>query len=88
LLGVAGFNVKDDPRHERRTVSLEELRRLIDAAANGDPFKSMTGPMRSLCYRLAVASGLRYSEIASISPESFNWVANPVTVTVRATHSP
>ena len=40
----------------------------------------MTGPMRAFCYRLAVASGLRYSEIASIKPESFDWKAPSVTV--------
>ncbi len=84
LRRVAGFNVKEDPRHERRTVSLDELRRLITAAETGERFKSMTGPMRALCYRLAVASGLRYSEIGSITPESFDWKADPATVTIRA----
>jgi hypothetical protein len=29
---VAGYNVKEDPRLERRTVSVDELRRLIEAA--------------------------------------------------------
>ena len=82
LRGVAGFNVKEDPRHERRTISVEEMRRLIEAAEVGEPFKSMTGPMRALCYRLAVASGLRYSEIGSITPESLDWRAS--TVTIRA----
>jgi integrase len=80
LRRVSGFNVKEDPRHERRTVSLEELRRLIDAAHTGNPFKRMTGPMRALCYRLAVDSGLRYSEIGSIKPESFDWRAGTVTI--------
>jgi integrase len=84
LRGLAGFNVKADPRHERRTISLDELRKLIEAARTGEPFKSMTGPMRSLCYRLAVGSGLRYSELASIAPESFDWDASPATVTVLA----
>jgi integrase len=87
LRGVASFNVKEDPRHERRTISLDELRRLIEAAVIGDPFKSMTGPMRALCYRLAVASGLRYSEIGSITPESFDWQSSPATVTVRACYA-
>ncbi|MGP0070174.1 MAG: tyrosine-type recombinase/integrase [Isosphaeraceae bacterium] len=87
LRGVAGYNVKEDPRHERRTVSLEELRRLIQAAENGQPFKSMTGPMRALCYRLAVASGLRYQEIGSIKPGSFDWKASPATVTVKAAYA-
>ena len=43
--------------------------------------------MRALCYRLAVASGLRYSEIASITPESFDWTTDPATVTVRACYA-
>ncbi|MFI5461224.1 MAG: tyrosine-type recombinase/integrase [Isosphaerales bacterium] len=80
LRGVVGFNAKEDPRHERRTISLDELRCFIQAAQRGEPFKSMTGPTRALCYRLAVASGLRYSEIASILPESFDWKAPGVTV--------
>ena len=40
----------------------------------------MTGPARALCYRLAVATGLRYDEISSITPESFDWEAPSVTV--------
>jgi integrase len=40
----------------------------------------MTGPQRALCYRLAVATGLRFSEVASITPESFDWDAPTVTV--------
>ena len=87
LRGVAGYNVKEDPRHERRTVCLEELRKLIEVSEAGEPFKSMTGPMRSLCYRLAVASGLRYAEIGSTFPESFDWNSSPATVTVRACYA-
>jgi integrase len=87
LRGVAGYNVKEDPRHERRTVSVDELRRLIEAASTGKSFKSMTGPMRALCYRLAVASGLRYAEIGGIKPESFDWAASPATVTIRAAYA-
>ena len=32
LHGVKGFNVKEDRRHDRRTVSLDELRKLIETA--------------------------------------------------------
>ena len=42
--------------------------------------RGLTGPSRALLYRLAVATGLRYSEIASITPESFDWKAPSVTV--------
>ena len=41
--------------------------------------------MRALCYRLAVATGLRYSEIASITPESFDWKAPSVAVAAAYT---
>jgi integrase len=85
IRGVSGFNIKEDPRHERRTIALDELQRLIDAAQAGEQYKSMTGPMRALCYRLAVASGLRYSEIASIVPESFDWQGG--TITIRAAYA-
>jgi hypothetical protein len=68
LRGVTGFNAKEDRRHDRRTVSLDELRRLIEAAQHGPVVIGMTGPARALCYRLAVATGLRYSEIKSITP--------------------
>jgi site-specific recombinase XerC len=84
LRGLAGYNAEEDPRHVRRTLSLEELRRLIDAAESGQPFKSMTGPMRALCYRRAVASGLRYEVTGSIRPGSFGWRASAATATVKA----
>jgi hypothetical protein len=56
------YNHQEDRRPDRRTVSVEEMRRLILVAQNGEPFKSMTGPTRALLYRLAVSSGLRYRE--------------------------
>ena len=80
LRGVRGYNAKEDRRHDRRTISLEELQRLIAVAEQGPAVMGMTGPVRALCYRLAVATGLRYSEIASIKPESFDWKAPAVAV--------
>src|SRR5262249_43124717 len=71
LAGVTGYNAAADRRHDRRTLSLDELRRLIGAAEAGPPYRAMSGPRRALCYRLAVATGLRYSEIRSVRPESF-----------------
>jgi len=84
LAGVVGFNAKEDPRHDRRTIGLDELRRLIEAAHNGPPWRKMSGPARALCYRLAAGVGFRHNEIRSIRPESFDWTADPPTVTVTA----
>ena len=84
LAGVTGYNAKEDRRHDRRTLGLDELRRLIQATHVGPDWRQTTGPGRALCYRLAVATGLRYGEIRSITPESFDWRSSPPTVTVAA----
>ncbi len=80
LRGVKGYNAKEDRRHDRRTICLDELQRLITVADQGPVVTGLTGPARALCYRLAVATGLRYSEIASIRPASFDWKAPSVRV--------
>ena len=74
LAGVTGFNAKEDRRHDRRTLGVDELRVLIEVAHSGPPWRKMTGPTRALCYRLAVGTGLRYSEIASIIPSPENYL--------------
>jgi len=80
LEGLTGYNAKEDRRHDRRTLALEELTRLIAVAERGRDFQAMTGPARALCYRLAASTGLRYSEIASVRPASFDWKAPSVTI--------
>jgi integrase len=80
LRGVRGYNAKEDRRHDRRTISLDELQRLIAVAEQGPVVLGVAGPVRALVYRLAVATGLRYSEIASSRPESFDWKAPSVHV--------
>jgi integrase len=78
LRGLKAYNVKEDRRHDRRTVSLEESQRLIEVTEQGPDVMGMTGPARARCYRLAVATGLRYAEIGSILPASFDWDAPSV----------
>lgn len=85
LNGLTGFNAKEDRRHDRRTISLEELLRLVAVADQGRKFMGMTGPSRAMCYRLAVATGLRYAELASILPGSLDWDASTVTVAAAYT---
>src|SRR5262245_48175446 len=54
----------------------------------GGPHQKMSGPARALCYRLAVATGLRFSEIKSITPESFADLAGgEPTVSDRAAYT-
>jgi hypothetical protein len=43
----------------------------------------MTGPDRARCYALALGTGFRAGELASLTPERFDLDANPPTVTVQ-----
>jgi integrase len=87
LEGLTSYNVQEDLRHDRRTVSLEELRRLIAATERGPVVNRVPGRVRALVYRLAVATGLRYSEIASITPESFDFAGKAPSVRVAAAYT-
>lgn len=80
LRSVRGYNAREDPRHERRTIPLGELARLIEAAERGPVVLGISGRVRALCYRLAASTGLRYSEISSIVPACFDWGARSVTI--------
>ena len=84
LVGVTGFNAREDRRHDRRTLGMDDLGRLIRVAHEGTPYRKMIGPARALCYRLAVATGLRYAEIKSTTPGSFDLASEAPTVTVAA----
>lgn len=85
LRAVKGYNHKEDPRHPRRTLTVQQLRRLIAVAEAGPSVHGIPGPARALLYRLAVATGLRYSEIASLTPQSFDLRRG--TVAVKAAYA-
>jgi len=72
LAHLAGYNVKLDRRHDRRSLSDDELARLIEAAQGGERLCGLDGPTRATLYRLAVETGLRASELGSLTPESFD----------------
>ena len=50
-------------------------------------FRGISGSERVLLYRLAVETGLRASEIRSLTAQSFDFSNNPAMVTVEAAHS-
>ncbi len=57
---MTGFNAKEDRRHDRRTLALDELRKLIDAAAIGPVFQLVFDfhSLRCQCATLADAAGV------------------------------
>jgi site-specific recombinase XerD len=58
-------------RHVRRALDVDELRALLEVTAKGPERYGMTGPARAMLYRLAAESGLRASELRSLTRASF-----------------
>ncbi len=56
----------------RRNLSEREFQALIEAARKGTTVLELTGPDRVVLYTVAVNTGLRASELASLKPESFD----------------
>ena len=81
LLDLETLNAETDIRRKRRVLTQAELGRLIDAARRGAPFRGISGEDRAVLYTMAVRTGLRVSECASLTAESFALPARTVTVT-------
>lgn len=61
-----------DRRRRRRNLSDEEVQALIAAAERSpEPFMGISGTDRAMLYMVAINTGLRASELASLTPESF-----------------
>jgi len=80
-------NSRPDRRVNRRALSVDELRRLLESTARGPVRYGMTGPERALLYRLAVETGLRASELRSLRVGDFDLDADPPTVTIQAAYA-
>jgi len=95
-----GLNVRTDRRVERRALTGDELRALLDMTANG-PFVQVDGKVqrvpterngmapedRVILYRVAVETGLRSSELRSLTRASFDLGGKSPCVTVKAGYS-
>ncbi len=78
-------NGDSDVRHARRDFSPDELARLLDAARQSPKaIRLLTGIDRHFLYLTACATGFRVSELASMTPESFNLDGDTPTAKVQA----
>lgn len=98
---LATANERTDRRRVRRVMSPTEIRLLLTATRSGPDFATRRGPRvgkrdstqlrvmtgwdRYWLYRLALETGLRASELASLTPESFDLEVG--TVKVAAAYS-
>ena len=81
------LNVELDVRHQRRDLLPDELNRLLSATTTGRSFRGLSGADRWMLYLVACFTGLRASELASLTPTSFRLDAETPTVTVAAAYS-
>jgi integrase len=87
LISLSLLNTRTDRRHDRRALSQEEFRRLIEAAETGPPIEGVPGRDRAILYLLAAWTGLRRGELGSLTKRSFRLDADPPTVKVEAAYS-
>ena len=87
VAGLKTKNVRTDRRRVRRALSMDDLLRLLRATHDGPDRGRTTGPERALIYWVAVETGLRSSELRSLTAASFDLAADQPTVTVEAAYS-
>ena len=89
--GPAGPCVAPECGHRPTTPAAglreEAFAQFIEATANGRTFRGIAGPDRLVLYTLAANTGLRASELGSLTPSSFDLVTVPSSVTVEAGYS-
>ena len=84
LQHIQGLNAAVDQRRVRRELSSDEIARLLHAAKTGPDRLGLTGWERFTLYSAALGTGLRASELASLTPRSFDLTNNPPTVRIEA----
>ncbi|MEL7485046.1 MAG: site-specific integrase, partial [Planctomycetota bacterium] len=84
LAGVKRPNPETDRRHRRRMLLVEEWHRL-DAATQAAPdFRGMSGGERALVYAVALQTGLRAGELATLTKSSLHLSSDRPFVVVEA----
>lgn len=84
LARILKLNAATDRRRERRSFTIEELGKILAAAESGSETHGMTGAIRALLYRTATETGLRWSELRSLTRASFDFTTDTATITIKA----
>jgi integrase len=88
VLGIDRLNNATDVRHPRRALTPSEFAKLVRSAEESTKsIQCFDGRTRGRIYILSYMTGLRRSELASLTPRSFNLQSDTPTVTVQATIS-
>ena len=77
-------NVRLDVRHRRGELSVDEVAKLLIVTKEQKPFRRIDGPNRVMIYSIALGTGFRLSELASLTPRHFNLDATPPVIVLHA----
>ena len=84
LAHLATNNPEADRRRKRRALTPEEAARLVEATEAGPVLMGMTGPDRAILYRVALGTGFRAAELASLTRTSFRLSDDPPVIACEA----
>ena len=84
LAHLSTSSAAGDRRRPRRALTPAEAARLVTAAESGPIVQGMAGPDRARCYLVALGTGFRAAELASLTPERFDLAGRTPTATVPA----
>jgi len=88
LVGLERLNADVDVRHRRRALTDAEIGQLVESArTSGKRIQGYSSKLRARLYLVAYYTGLRRSELGSLTTDSFKLESNPPTVRVEAAHS-
>ncbi len=87
LMSLKRLNPACDVRRQRRTLSLEELKSLFRVSHRGGESHGLSGRDRAILYLVAVSSGLRAKELASLTLGSLRFEGDSCVITLDAAYS-
>ncbi len=80
LAKFSPLNTETDNRRERRAIEFGDFAKLIAATIDAEPYRGIPGVDRAVLYVVSAYTGLRVSELASLTADSFDLGAGLVIV--------
>ena len=80
---LQGGNAELDVRHGRQSLTADQLGKILNSAKTSTVvYRGLNGNDRYHVYLTAIYTGFRRTEVASLSPADFDFVSDPVTVSL------
>ena len=88
LAHLEGGNIRQDRRHDRQTLSPDHLALVLETAREStSTFRGQAGIDRHALYLVGMTTGFRVSELASLTPRSFDLESDLPTAAVASAYT-